>query len=184
MKYTNTSFFILLGFILSVALIHTTQTAIAQDEPGLGWIEGVIVTNTGQPAAKFCAGQPNGFHSCNQAEVTIRSKSGKKISAMNDLDTGGFYTFRNLQPGVYEVFVSKTVQAVRGEWVGYRPQHIFGVAVEPNKRTRLNITVNEGSALEEIGQPIIETQQAIILSEELVRLQSEIDKLKKKLGVQ
>ena len=63
----------------------------------------------------------------------------------------------------------------------YRPQHIFGLIVEPDKRTILNITVHEGEALEEIGKPDVVSEKAIVLAEELTRQRKEIEELKKQI---
>ena len=166
-------------FFAILAIVNVFPFAFAQNEPGLGWIEGVLVTDKGEPAVSLCAG---GL--CNGASLSLRSATGNEISTENDSDKGGFYTFRNLRPGIYEIFIEESLQYIRGEKIRYRPQHIFGVIVEPNKRIQLNITVHEGKGLEEIGEPTVVTQKVILISDELTRLQNEIDELKKKLGVQ
>jgi hypothetical protein len=99
---------------------------------------------------------------------------------VSDTSKGGFYTLRNLKPGIYEVFVDASNQQDRNEILHYRPQHIFGLVVEPDKRTVLDITVHEGEGLEEIGKPNVNSEKAIILADELARLRKEIDELKKK----
>ena len=160
----------LLLLIAQVSYIH------AQTESGLGWIEGVLITDSGKPAASFCAG------TCNGGDLMLLSPSGKKINTENDIELGGFYTFRNLRPGVYELFVKDSVQYVQGELISYRPQHIFGIVVEPNKRLRLNLTVREGKALEEIGEPALITQDVVLVADELRRLQKEINSLRESLA--
>jgi hypothetical protein len=65
--------------------------------------------------------------------------------------------------------------------IEYRPQRIFGVVVEPQKRTRLNITVHEGKELEEIGQLDVATEKASNPTAELARLRHENEELTKQL---
>jgi hypothetical protein len=61
-----------------------------------------------------------------------------------------------------------------------RPIHIFGVVVESGKRTVLNLKMHTGMDLEEIGKPAVAMEKFIVLSDELERLQAQIDELKKK----
>jgi hypothetical protein len=110
----------------------------------------------------------------------VRPKDGPGTKTNSDPDKGGFYTLRNLKPGIYEVFVDKTSHGFGNDLVGFRPQHIFGLVVKPDMRTVLNITVHEGEALEEIGNPVVNSEKAIILADELARLGKEIEELKKK----
>jgi hypothetical protein len=151
--------------------------AKAQNEPGRGWVEGVIVTDEDIPAAR----QIFGSGVADEARITIRPKKGNAIVAESDFQKGGFYTFRNLMPGTYEVFVDRSFALIKGEEVVYRPQHIFGLVVEPDKRTVLNITVHAGKELEEVGKPDVTSEHAIFLAEELARLQKEIEELRKQI---
>jgi len=149
------------------------QAASAQNDAGKGWIEGVLITDKGKPAWSSAVG--------NLARVTIRPKEGTGSYTDTDPAKGGFYTFRNLKPGIYEVFADKTFQKDRQDVLSYRPQHIFGLIVEPDKRTVLNITVHEGDALEQVGKPDVVSEKAIILAIELARQGKEIEEMKKQL---
>jgi hypothetical protein len=57
---------------------------------------------------------------------------------------------------------------------------VSGVAVEAGKRTVLNVKMEAGKELQEIGKPATTTQKFVVVSEELERLQAQIDELKKK----
>lgn len=64
-----------------------------------------------------------------------------------------------------------------GKPVNYRPQHLFGVVVTANKRTMLNLTLHAGQALEEIGKPVIVTDDVVIVADELARLRKDVNEL-------
>jgi hypothetical protein len=149
----------------------------AQNDPGKGWVEGVLITDKGLPAWSNEYGNMNNMG----GSITIRPKEGNGTKTDCDPSKGGFYTLRNLKPGIYEVFVDKTLQKDRNDLLHYRPQHMFGLVVEPDKRTVLNITVHEGEALEEIGKPDVAADKAIILADELARQRKDIEELKRQI---
>jgi hypothetical protein len=141
-----------------------------QNDPGNGWIEGIFVTDKGKPALRYTGVGERA------AELSARPKEGNSVRTENDPSKDGFYSLRNLKPGIYEVFVNRSVQKDKGDFINYRPQHIFGVVVEPDKRTVLNITVHEGIALEEVGV----SENAIILANELAHMRQVIENLKER----
>ena len=163
-----------LCFVLGAAtLLRTAVPAHAQNEAGTGWIEGVVVNEAGKPVNK-----PGDIF--DGAIVTIQPKEGKGFYTPSDRSRGGFYTFRNLKPGIYELFVNASYgHNKQNEQVDYRPQHHFGISVQSDKREVLNITVHEGNGLEEFGKPDVTSEKAIILAEELARLRKEVEELKK-----
>jgi hypothetical protein len=170
----------LVGFSAVIACFlilneFSVRLANAQNDPGKGWIEGVVITEKGKPA---CSASSNSMV-CWSPKVTIRPKEGAGVFTDCDPDKGGFFSLRNLRPGIYEVFVDKTLGRDRDDMVKMRPQHIFGLVVEPDKRTVLNITVHEGEILEEIGKPDVASEKAIVLANELTRLKQDIDDLKR-----
>jgi hypothetical protein len=167
------------GLFPMLCLVFGSRPLHAQNDPGKGWIEGVVVTDKGRPACLSLFSGDNTACMNNRGTVlTLRPKEGTGIATEPDGSKGGFYSLRNLKPGVYEVFVNASLQKDRSEDVKYRPQHIFGIVVEPDKRTVLNVTVHEGESLEEIGKPDVASDKAIILSEELARQRKEIEALK------
>lgn len=59
----------------------------------------------------------------------------------------GFYEFRNISSGIYEVRLQDNV--------GYmgRPIGIWGIVVKPGVRERLDIQTDEGAGIKAIEQP-------------------------------
>jgi hypothetical protein len=162
---------------LLLTSLFCSPVAVGQNDPGRGWLEGVIVTDKGKPTC----GDWNDVNLsyCGAAHIAVRPKEGNGVRTDSDTQKGGFYTLRNLKPGLYEVFVDKSAQMDREERIRYRPLHVFGVIVEPDKRTVLNLTVHQGDSLEEVGKPNVNSEKAIILAEELSRLRKEIEELKR-----
>lgn len=74
---------------------------------------------------------------------------GRRVAA--DVQTGGLYSFPQIKPGVYNL----VVEAGKVEDRHFRPQHILGVNIRPQKETTLDITLHEGDALEEVGEPLV-----------------------------
>lgn len=148
------AFVLFLNFIL-------LMSAFAQERPNEGWLEGTVHTSDGD-AADYTA--------------YVSAHIDGKLIAKDSCDSGldGFYEIRNLKPATYEIRVKRGKE-------GWSPQRIFGVLIEPGKRSILNITLNSGSKLEEIGEPAVSSQSVIIISKEIERLQQEIDSLKNSL---
>jgi hypothetical protein len=135
--------------------------------PGTGWIEGTITDTTGTPpiTGVFDRG----------VSVVLKT-GGEDVSSEIDKAAGGFFAFRNLKPGVYEAFIG----AGRANGQALRPVRVSGIAVEAGKRTILKVQLKPGQELEEIGKPVFAAQNLVVISDELERLQAQIDELKKK----
>jgi hypothetical protein len=111
--------------------------------------------------------------------VPVRLKAeGEDVRTQSNPTGGGFFSLRNLKPGLYEVFIEAAHPPDSDQ--ALRPVHVSGILVEAGKRTVLNVKMQPGKELEEIGKPALTTQQFVVLSEELARLQAQIDELKKK----
>ena len=136
--------------------------------PGTGWIEGTITDVNGIPPV--VAGS--------MAVPIVLKAEGEDVKTGSNPTAGGFFTFRNLKPGVYEVFIEAAHPPDSPQPL--RPVHVSGVVVESGKRTVLNVKMQPGQELEEIGKPAMATQKFVVISEELERLQAQIDELKKK----
>jgi hypothetical protein len=135
-----------------------------------GVIEGVLLNEQGQPVTL------NGVY---PTTITLVAANGKRETTMSDPPKGGFYTFRDVVPGVYEVFVEQSVIGMNApERKTYRPQRVLGVAVGGGRRTVLNLTVHPGNALEEIGKPTLTSENALLVSDELKRLRTDLDALR------
>ena len=85
---------------------------------------------------------------------------GNVTEAEPKTDMGGLFSMKNLPPGVYEVLV-------------------HGVVVKAGVRTMLNVVVNEGAQLQEIGRPVA-TEQALIVARELERPRKQVDSVQNK----
>jgi len=136
--------------------------------PGTGWIEGTLTdTNGTPPVVAGSMGVP----------IVLKAE-GSDVKAESNPTGGGFFAFRNLKPGLYELFIESAHPPDNNEPL--RPVHVSGIAVGAGKRTVLNVKMEPGKELQEIGKPAFTTQQFVVVSEELERLQAQIDELKKK----
>jgi hypothetical protein len=133
--------------------VHDNATKAPRDGSGstnsdTGRIEGIILTDKGKPAH-------DRFSKRNGARITLQPiEGGRGLRTVSEPEKGGFYTFRELEPGIYEMFIDNSFQRDQfNRLIEYRPQRILNVVIESNKRTLLNITVHEGNELEEIGRP-------------------------------
>jgi hypothetical protein len=153
----------------TAANVETASPAVSA--PGTGWIEGTITDTNGNPPYALGAFD-------NGVSIALKA-DGKDLNMYSDPAKGGFFSFRNLKPGLYEVFID-AARPPRGGSDRLRPVRVSGVAVEAGKRTILNVKMQPGKELEEIGKPAMATQEFVVLSEELKRLQAQIDELKKK----
>ncbi len=158
-------------FALGVACPHRV---CAQDIPAdgatrTGWLEGTVLDEQGDPV--------QGVNSLQAPHIRGTRRGGGTFDVTSDAGMGGLYSVRNLQPGVYDLTIPSVRVVTNQGDASYCPQRIFGVTVKPGVRTVLPITLKEGDALEDIGQPET-TEQGLLVSQELARLQKEIDGLK------
>lgn len=151
-------------------LLRGGVPATAQQAAPTGWLEGTVVSTDGKVINNPTFNGPGG------AFIRGLRQGGGTFEVTSDYKMGGLFSVRDLKPGIYEVSISNGV--VNG--VKHRPQRIFGVVVKPGARTVLEVKLERGETLEEIGEPAVSTQPAIIISEELARLQRQIDELKKR----
>ena len=136
--------------------------------PGTGSIEGTLTDSNGvPPVVGGSMGVP----------ITLKAE-GADVNVQSNPTGGGFFAIRNLKPGTYEMFVQTAHHPDKSDPL--RPVRVFGITVEEGKRTLLNIKMQPGQELEEIGKPVLTMQKFVNVSEELERLQAQIDELKKK----
>lgn len=146
-----------LALAFASAVLREPQVAAAQDGQQKGWLEGMVRNEEGEPVHVWI----------------VPARDGRRGDLVgSDGDMRQAYSIRDMAPGVYEINVSVANP--------YRPQRIFGVVIKPGVRSILNITLDKGSGIKEIGQPTVATQPVVIISQELARLQTEIDALKAK----
>ena len=140
--------------------------------PGTGWIEGTLTDINGTPPVT------SGSFGGTFAVPIVLKAEGNDLKTESNPKGGGFFTFRNLKPGLYELFIEAARPPDSSDPL--RPVHVSGIAVEAGKRTVLNLKMEPGKEVQEIGKPAMSTQKFVVVSEELERLQAQIDELKKK----
>ena len=146
--------------------------APASIAPGTGWIEGTLTDSTGVPAV---ISDVFGNHG---VPMGLKAEEGD-VNSASEPTTGGFFTFRNLKPGTYELFIQAAHRRGASDQP-LRPVRVSGIVVEAGKRTVLNVKMEPGQELQEIGKPVLTSQTFVVFSDELARLQAQIDELKKK----
>ncbi len=100
---------------------------------------------------------------------------------LSDTTMGGFYSIHGLKPGIYDISVTTGYWGNTGS-APYRPQRILGVLIRPGQRTLLNIVMPLGDTLQETGQSAVLSAPATNVTEELARMQKEIDDLKQQVA--
>ena len=175
--FKRNTFSISAAFCGIIAATTNLQIANAQDQ-ATGWIEGTVVNDAGQAMSGFspCA---NDQSFC-QSGLEVKILGPSRIKTETDTKLGGFYSVRDLKPGIYEALIPMTYAWVNGKGTTFRPQHIHGIVVKPGVRTVLKIVANPGNEIEDIGQPAVATENVLIISQEIQRLQRQIDELKKR----
>lgn len=159
----------IVGAALLIACPFARSVVAQADPPPSGWLEGIVTFDrAGGAPAKYW-------------RVTAIDQAGNGLYTGVDAALRGLYSLRSLKPGTYEVTVT-----TNGD-TEYRPQRIFGVVLRPGVRTTLNIVLEKGGTLQEVGRPVVTTEPVLVLSQELVRLQrdlarvqAEVDSLKRR----
>jgi hypothetical protein len=151
--------------MLGVALILAGQfpQALSAQADTSGWLEGMVTLGQKGGAADWW-------------RVTVIDPNGDGVYVEPNAAMNNLYVLRHLKPGTYEVTVTCTSDAPHCGGA-YRPQRIFGVAVKPEVRTTLNLVLEPGTNLQEVGHPVVGTEPALVLSQELARLQRQVASL-------
>jgi hypothetical protein len=127
-------------FCISMTAIVRIQPAYAQTDQATGWLEGTVVNSAGEATSGRDLCRTNSF-ACDP--VTIKVLGPSRVQTNTDRSLGGFFSIRDLKPGVYEVLVPLTYVGGKNDGVVYRPQHIHGVIIKPGTRTLLKIVGHE-----------------------------------------
>jgi hypothetical protein len=160
---------VLLALLVALVPIRATPLVLAQDpqpeaqqgtegREGTGWVEGFVGDEKGRGI---------------WGDVVVIRADGRKVAEASAYPPNSLYSLRGLPPGVYEVRIS----ARKG---GYKIQRFHGVLVKADARVLLNAKLPDGNGFVESGVPAVATQRIVLISQELERLQKEIDELKKK----
>lgn len=159
--------------ILSGAAQAQTPASPAATDPSsqYGWLEGTITNSDGRPIS----GQ---MYTNASMHIKGVRQGGGQFDADSDQSLGGLYSAKNIRPGIYDLtlttgFVGNT---------SYCPERIFGVIVKPGERAVLRIVMDQGDTYEEIGKPAVVSAPATNVTDELARMQKQIDDLKQQVA--
>lgn len=166
MNRFKSSTFALVIIITSISLVFCLPSVRAEEDETMGWLEGTVKDVDGNPLNMWYVG----LYDSNGNQRTYKDSKGS---------LGGLYSIRNIKPGVYEVRVYTSQVADRGNEL--RQQRIWGVAIKKGVRSILDVKLNEGRSrdFEEIGEPSVQTQKVVKLTEEIDQLKAQIEELKK-----
>ena len=163
------------GFLLLPAMTQAQTPAPAATEPSsqYGSLEGTITTDHGNPVLErdFAGGKL----------IRLARHGGGVYVMKSDPTLGGFYSNHELKPGLYDVSVTTGYWGNTGSQP-YRPQRILGVLIKPGQRTLLNIVMPAGETLQETGNPVVVSASATNVTDELAKMQKQIDDLKQQVA--
>lgn len=166
----------LLAGLPGAAQAQTAAPATSTDTASQnGWLEGTITNNDGHPVQDGYMGTVTG------KTIKLTRHGGGAYSVLSDTTMGGFYSLHGLKPGIYDISVTTGYCGNTGS-TPYRPQRILGVLISPGQRTLLNIFMPPGDTLQEAGQSAVIFTPATTVTEELTRMQKEIDDLKQQVA--
>ena len=139
-----------------------------------GWLEGTITTEQGNPVQETSSNFTLG------KSIRLTRHGGGSYTIISNLSMGGFYSNHQIKPGIYDISVTT------GYWDNtgsrpYRPQRILGIFIKPAQRTLLNIVMPEGATLQESGEAVVVSAPATNVTDELAKMQKQIDDLKQQV---
>lgn len=169
--------FMLVALALLPCAAHAQSPTPAPTDPApqYGWLEGTITTEQGNPVQETSSG----FGLAKS--IKLVRHGGGAYTIPSDLSMGGFYSNHTLKPGIYDISVTTGYWGNTGS-MPYRPQRVLGIVIKPGQRTLLNIIMPQGLTLEETGQPAVVSAPATNVTEELARMQKQIDDLKQQVA--
>ena len=158
-----------LTLLTSIAYGQTPNSLPADSSSQYGWLEGTITTDHGHPVEEGNLGGGK--------QVKLVRHGGGVYTIASDQSMGGFYSNHELKPGIYDVSVTTGYWGNTGSQP-YRPQRILGILIKPGQRTLLNIVMPKGDTLQETGQPAVISAPDANVTDQLARMQKQIDDLK------
>jgi len=171
------SSFMLVALVLLPCTAHAqSPTPTPTDSASqYGWLEGTIITEQGNPVQEA-------YSNFGPAKsIKLVRHGGGTYTIPSDLSMGGFYSNHTLKPGIYDISVTTGYGSNTGS-TPYRPQRILGIVIKSGQRTLLNIVMPQGATLEETGKPAVVSAPATNVTEELARMQKQIDDLKQQVA--
>jgi hypothetical protein len=176
MRSSHSSFMLVALALLPCAAHAQSPTPTPTDPASqYGWLEGTITNSQGQAISKkfLVSGQ----------EIKGTRQGGGEFDTQTNLDMGGLYSAKNIRPGVYDITLEKGWTGYQtGPQTPYCPERIFGVVVKPGERSILKIVMDQGDTYEEVGKPAVVSAPATNVTEELARMQKQIDDLKQQVA--
>ena len=169
--------FVLTALAILPCTAHAQASATVSSEPAspYGWLEGTVTTEQGNPVQEgsnnFAVGK----------SIKLIRHGGGAYTVTSDMSMGGFYSNRQLKPGIYDVSVTTGYYGNTGSQP-YRPQRILGILIKPGQRTLLNIVMPLGATLQETGEPAVVSAPATNVTDELAQMQKQIDDLKQQVA--
>ena len=161
----------IITFLLASAHFAKAQLQPTVDVSQYGWLEGTITNNQGQPV--------EGRQTVTRGKhISGIRQGGGEFEATSDLQMGGFYSAKNIKPGVYDITLEKGYV----DQTPYCPERILGVVVKPGQRTVLNVVMDQGETYEEVGKPTFVTNLATNVTQQLEQMQKQIDDLKQQVA--
>lgn len=160
-------------FILTLLYVYlpiTGATPARADAPAAitgGWLEGTLLTDSGQTVVI----DSNGW----AQHVTGTRRGGGTLDATVDNRMGGLWVAKNITPGTYDLSIVES----KGP---YCPTRIFGVVVAANTRTVLNIALSPGETLDERGTPPVKTVTLTSTTGQIDELRAEVAGLQEMLA--
>lgn len=171
------SSFMLVALALLPCAAHAQSPTPTPTDPAsqYGWLEGTLTTEQGNPV------QEAYYNLAPAKSIKLVRHGGGAYTLPSDLSMGGFYSNHTLKPGIYDISVTTGYSGNTGS-IPYRPQRILGIVIKPGQRTLLNIVMPQGPTLEETGQPAVVSAPATNVTQELARMQKQIDGLKQQVA--
>ncbi len=159
--------------MLLPCIAHAQVSAPAATDPSsqYGWLEGTVTNSDGQ-AIHSDTYSNDGKH------IKGVRQGGGEFDVQSDTQLGGLYSAKNIRPGIYDIIISKSYVGN----VAYCPERIFGVIVKPGERTVLRIVMDQGDTYEEVGKPAVVSATATNVTDELAKMQKQIDDLKQQVA--
>ena len=164
-----------LAFLPYVAHAQSPTPTPTDPASQYGWLEGTITTEQGNPVQEASSNFGSG------KSIKLVRHGGGAYTIPSDPSMGGFYSNHTLKPGIYDISVTTGYWGNTGS-TPYRPQRILGIVIKPGQRTLLNIVMPQGATLEETGKPAVVSAPATNVTEELARMQKQIDDLKQQVA--
>ncbi len=156
-----------LTLLTGTAHAQTPTPAPTDATSQYGLLEGTITNSDGEPIH-------SDTYSNDGKHIIGTRQGGGTFDVVSDTTLGGLYSTKNIRPGIYDITLTRGF--IRD--TSYCPERIFGVVIKPGERTVLKIVMDQGDTYEEVGKPAMVSAPATNVTDELAKMQKQIDDLK------